>query len=82
MPTTVIINLFLYLARFLIVAFLVKFSLFHIKLTLSKSTLLPEPGGSGRIRDAGFSRSCESAEIRVATTVLIIAASKAKPACS
>ena len=81
MPTTVIISLFLYLARFLTVAFPVKLSLFHVKPILSKNTLLPELGGRGRISEAGFSRSCESADIKVAATVLIIAAIRARNAC-
>ena len=82
MPTTVIISLFLYLARFLTVALPVKLSLFQMKPILSRNTLLPELGGRGRISEAGFSRSCESADIRVAATVLIIAAIRAKNACS
>jgi hypothetical protein len=53
-----------------------------MKPILSRNTLLPELGGRGRIREDGFSKSCESADIRVAATVLIIDAIRAKNACS
>ncbi|MPM84273.1 hypothetical protein SDC9_131344 [bioreactor metagenome] len=62
---------------FLAVTFFVKFILFHIKLTLSRSIVLPDLGGLGLIKEAGTSLNSSRAEATAAIAVNNIAISAA-----
>ena len=78
-PITVMNSLCLYLNIFLAVTLLVKFNLFHIKVTLSSNITFPDFGGFGLIKEAGSSLSSSSVAATAATAVNNMAI---KDACS